>query len=190
MRNSKHDGIQHRVADEMRRSGRYRQVIEDLEYHARGISGQYDVLGIIDDTHARYVEVKSTDHDRAYAKARHQFDHAKAAYPGIEWEFEYVTPERRHLVGARERPERIHRPLGYVSIEQMQEIEQQHDIRDPTLFCGYIRQPFTIIENQDSVCLGGLCAIDDEFCERTIENGSCGYATDNCPTYRILCGQK
>jgi hypothetical protein len=174
----------------MRRSDRYRQVIEDLEYHCRGISGQYDILGIIDEKHARYVEVKSTDHDRAYAKARHQFDRAKAAYPGIEWEFEYVTPERRHLVGAQDRPERVRRPQGYVSIESMQEIERRHDIRGSALFCGYIRQPFTILEQSDGVCLGGLCAIDDEFCERTIEDGSCGHATDNCPTYRILCNRK
>lgn len=68
----------------------YDSVQANVQYGRGSIKGEFDVLAVRGDR-AVYFECKSTDHHRAWEKAKYQFRKAARAFPEYRWQFVYVT---------------------------------------------------------------------------------------------------
>lgn len=89
----KHQTLVDKLYERLESKG-YDSLEKNVLYRSRhGFDGEFDVVARRGNCW-HYYEVKGRDTPKGFAKARHQFLRAQAAFPGRYWRFVYVTPER------------------------------------------------------------------------------------------------
>jgi hypothetical protein len=90
-----HQTLTDRLHRRLRESSRYEFVKKNLDYTARGLCGEFDVIASVKGHNTlHYYEVKSHDNPGAWYRALEQFQRCERAFPDVDWKFIYVTPRK------------------------------------------------------------------------------------------------